>query len=182
GAANFSIDAARAAFFPSINLTGQGGYQSAALALLLTPQSAFYQLAANLTQPILDGFRLEGQLELAKGRQLELLQIYRKAVVQAFADVENALIAVADTAERERLQREVVMASRRAFEIAETRLREGTVDLITVLNTQQTLFQAEDTLALARFARLQAVLSLFQALGGSWLPPPPAEDSAITTQ
>ena len=50
---------------------------------------------------------------------------------------------------------------------------ECTVDLITVLNTQQTLFQAEDTLALARLARMQAVLSLFQALGGSWLPPPP---------
>ena len=73
------------------------------------------------------------------------------------------------------------MSSRRAFEIAETRLREGTVDLVIVLQTQQTLFQAEDTLALVRQARLQAVLSLYQALGGSWMPPP-TEDIAITTQ
>ena len=78
------------------------------------------------------------------------------------------------TARRERLQREVVRSSRRAFEISETRLREGTVDLVTVLNTQQTLFQAEDNLAQARLARLQAVVSLFQALGGGWpLPPKP---------
>ena len=62
--------------------------------------------------------------------------------------------------------------TRRAFEIYETRLREGTVDLVTVLQTQQTLFQAEDALAQVRLARLQAVISLFQALGGGWLPKP----------
>jgi outer membrane protein TolC len=65
----------------------------------------------------------------------------------------------------------VVASSRRAFEISETRLREGAVDLVTVLNTQQTLFQAEDTLAQARLARLQAVVGLFQALGGGWQMP-----------
>ena len=105
---------------------------------------------------------------------------YRKSIISAFGDVEQALIAIADNTERERLQRDVVMSSRSAFQIAEQRLREGTVDLVTVLQTQQTLFQAEDTLALVRFARVQAVLSLFQALGGSWLPP--SEASAITTQ
>jgi outer membrane protein TolC len=140
------------------------------LKLLFTPQSAFYQLAANLAQPLLDGFRLEGQLELAKGRQLELLKIYCQTILVSFGDVEIALIAIADSTQRERLQRQVVVSSRQAFNIAETRLREGTVDLVTVLQTQQTLFQAEDNLVLARLARLQAVLSLFQALGGSWLP------------
>ena len=63
-------------------------------------------------------------------------------------------------------------SSRRAFDISEQRLREGTVDLVTVLQTQQTLFQAEDTLAQARLARLQAIVSLYQALGGGWLPQP----------
>ena len=65
----------------------------------------------------------------------------------------------------------MVNSSRQAFNIAETRLREGTVDLVTVLQTQQTLFTADELLVQARLARLQAVLSLFQALGGSWLPP-----------
>ena len=72
------------------------------------------------------------------------------------------------TAELEQLQQKVVASSRRAFEISETRLREGAIDLVTLLNTQQTLFQAQDTLAQARLARLQAVVSLFQALGGGW--------------
>jgi outer membrane protein, multidrug efflux system len=167
-----SVEAARAAFYPSITLTGQYGIMSAALKNLFTPQAIFYQIAANLTQPIFDGWLLEGQLELAKGKQDELLNLYRKAIVSGFADVENALIAVADTTETERLQRQVVESSQRAFDIGETRLREGTVDLVALLIIQQALFTAQDNLINARFARLQAVLTLFQALGGSWLPPP----------
>jgi multidrug efflux system outer membrane protein len=174
-----NVEFARAAFFPSITLTGQGGYQSSVLKLLFTPQSALYQVATNLTQPIFDGFRLEGQLEFAKGQQLAALETYRKTVLSAFGDVERALIAVADTAEQERLQRLAVASARQAFQIAETRLREGTVDLITVLQTQQTLFVADDNLAIVRFARIQAVLSLFQALGGSWLPPGVSADPIV---
>jgi multidrug efflux system outer membrane protein len=170
--ANASVVSARAAFFPSIQLTGQGGFQSAALQTLFSPQAAFYNVAAGLTQPIFDGFRLQGQLDFQRGRQEELLQIYRKTVVSAFADVERALIAIQLTAERERLQRDAVTASRRAFELSETRLREGAVDLVTVLNAQQTLFQNLDALAQTRLARFQAVVSLFQALGGGWAPAP----------
>jgi outer membrane protein TolC len=167
------VESARAAFFPNIALTGQGGYQSNTLKLLFKPEAAFYNVAAGLTQPIFDGGRLLGDLDFQRGRQEELLQLYRKAVVSAFADVENALVAVQQSARRERLQRDVVSSSRRAFEISETRLREGTIDLVTSLNAQQTLFQAEDSLAQARLAHFQAIVSLYQALGGSWLAPPP---------
>ena len=167
-AGNANVEAARAAFFPSIQLTGEGGYQSAALKMLFNPASAFYQIAASLTQPIFDGFRLQGLFDQQKGRQQELLQLYRLSVVSGFADVDRALIAVQETTRREELQRQALASARRAFEISETRLREGTIDLITVLNTQQTFFQAEDLLAQARLLRLQAVVSLFQALGGGW--------------
>jgi len=170
-AANANVESARAAFFPSIQLTGAGGYQSAALKALFRPESTFFSLAAGLMQPLLDGALLQGQFDLQKGKQEELLQLYRKAVVNGFADVERALIAVRQTALRVRLQRDVVSSTRRAFEIAETRLREGTVDLITVLNTQQALFQAQDVLAQVRLDRLQAVVGLFQALGGGWQKP-----------
>jgi outer membrane protein TolC len=91
-------------------------------------------------------------------------------VLSAFSDVEQALIAVEQQTTRERLQAEVVRAAREAFTLSEQRLREGTVDLVTVLNTEQTLFQAQDTLAQVRFARFQAIVSLFQALGGGWPP------------
>jgi NodT family efflux transporter outer membrane factor (OMF) lipoprotein len=174
------VRAARAAFLPSIQITGEDGWQSAIFKSLINPQAAFFSVAAGLTQPIFDGGNLLGNLEQQKGKQEELLMAYRKAVISGFSDVDQALIAVKQQAEFERLQKQVVEASRRAFQIAETRLREGTVDLVTVLQTQQTLFQAVDSLALARLARMQAIVGLYQALGGGW-PPTDAEVAAATS-
>jgi len=93
-------------------------------------------------------------------------------------DVETALEAVRQTALREQLQRAVVKSSREAFDISEQRLREGTIDLITVLQTQQTLYQAEELLVQARLARMQAIVSLYQALGGGWLAKPPQVEAS----
>ena len=168
--ATANVGNARAQFFPSIQLTGQGGYQSSALSSLFQPHAAFFSMVGSLTQPIFDGGRILGNFELTKARQDELLQTYRKTVVQAFADVDNALMSIRQTTERLRLQRQVVAASRRAFELSEQQLRAGTADIVTVLNTQTTLFQAEDLLWQAQLARLLAIVSLYQALGGGWEP------------
>jgi outer membrane protein, multidrug efflux system len=167
---NFSVEAARAAFFPQIQLTAQAGVQSAALASLFGPGAWFYMLSSGLTQPIFDGFLLESQLKQAKGVQLQNLQAYRKAVLSAFSDVEKALVALSQTILQERLQAEAVASSRKAFEVSETQLRDGTVNLITVLQTQQTLLTNENTLAQVRLNKLLAASSLFQALGGGWNP------------
>ena len=142
------------------------------LRLLLRPESAIYSMVAGIAQPIFHGGQLLGNLDLQKGKQDELLQNYRKAVISAFADVENALDNVRQTNQLVSLQSEVVKSSRQAYDISEERLREGTIDLVTVLQTQQTLFQAEDALTQAQLTRLQAVVSLYQALGGGWLPKP----------
>ena len=168
--ATANVGNARAQFFPSIQLTGQGGYQSSALSSLFQPHAAFFSMVGSLTQPIFDGGRILGNFEFTKARQDELLQTYRKTVVQAFADVDNALMSIRQTTERLRLQRQVVAASRRAFELSEQQLRAGTADIVTVLNTQTTLFQAEDLLWQAQLARLLAIVSLYQALGGGWEP------------
>jgi outer membrane protein, multidrug efflux system len=167
---NFSVEAARAAFFPQIQLTGSTGFQSIALASLFTPGAWFYTMTASLTQPIFDGFLLESQLKQAKGVQLQNLQSYRRTVLAAFSDVERALIALQKFTEQERLQNEVVAASRKAFDVAETQLRGGTVNLITVLQTEQTLFTAENNLVTVRLNKLLAASNLFQALGGGWTP------------
>ena len=167
---NFSVESARAAFFPQIQLTASTGVQSAALAALFGPGAWYYTLAAGLTQPIFDGFLLESQLKQAKGVQLQYLQAYRKAVLSAFADVEKALVALSQATLQERLQIEAVTNSRKAFDVSETQLRAGTVNLITVLQTQQTLLIAENTLAQVRLTKLLAASSLFQALGGGWTP------------
>jgi NodT family efflux transporter outer membrane factor (OMF) lipoprotein len=169
-ASNFSVEAARAAFFPQIQLTGTTGLQSTALASLFTPGAWFYTLTASLTQPIFDGFLLESQLKQAKGVQLQDLQTYRKAVISAFSDVEKALIALHNFTLQERLQQDAVVASRKAFEVAETQLRGGTVNLVTVLQAEQTLFTAENNLVTVRLNKLLAASSLFQGLGGGWTP------------
>ncbi|HEY4142460.1 MAG TPA: efflux transporter outer membrane subunit [Pseudolabrys sp.] len=171
-AANANVENARAQFLPSISITGEGGYSSVVLKTLLRPESALYSVGAGLTQPIFDGLRLQGNLDLTKGRQDELLQNYRKSVISGFVDVENGLDGIRQSALRERLQREVVTSSQRAFDISEQRLNQGTIDLVTVLQTQQTLFQAQDNLVQARLAHAQAIVSLYQALGGGWFPKP----------
>ncbi|MBK3663427.1 efflux transporter outer membrane subunit [Bradyrhizobium diazoefficiens] len=168
--ATANIGNARAQFFPTIQLTGNGGYQSSALVSLFQPHAAFFQLVGSATQPIFDGGKILGNFEYAKARQDELLQTYRKTIVQAFTDVDNALFSIKQTTIKLQLQRDVVNASRRAFDLAEQQLRAGTADIVTVLNTQLTLFQAEDTLAQAQLARLLAIVSLYQALGGGWEP------------
>ena len=170
--ANANVANARAQMLPSITLTGEGGYQSSVLKILLRPESTFFNLAAGLTQPIFDGLRLQGNLDLQKGKQDELLQNYRKAVISGFVDVENALEGIRQTTLRVRLQQNVVTSSQRAFDIGEQRLREGTVDLVTVLQIQQTLYSAQLLQVQANLAQAQAIVSLYQALGGGWLPRP----------
>lgn len=167
---NHNVEAARAAFFPSISLTNQAGYQSLSLITLFSAPAIFFSIGATGTQPLFDGGTRLGALELARGEQVSAMQTYRKSVVSAFSDVENALVSLQQQTTRERLEIDVVKSSREAFNISKSRLREGTLDLVTLLNTQQTLFQAQDTLAQIRLARLLGAVSLFQALGGGWPP------------
>jgi multidrug efflux system outer membrane protein len=170
-AANFDIKAARAAFFPAIQITGQTGYQAAALTTLFGPGGFFVGAAAGLTQPLFDGGLLRGQLELSKGRYEELLADYRKSVVQAFTDVEDGLTAWRFTTEQEALQRQAVATAQRAANIARAQMVAGTVDVTTVLQSELTLLTAEDTLVQVRLTRFQALLNLYKALGGGWIEP-----------
>ena len=177
-AQNFSITVARAAFFPSIQLTASAGYQASALNRLVTPGGALAALTEGLTLPMFDGGTLRGQLDVAKGRYDELLADYRKAVVQAFTDVDTALTAWRYASEQERLQRIAVEAASRAAAIARAQLDAGTVDITTVLTAETTLFNDQDTLVQVRLARAQALLNLYKALGGGWTAP----DRPVTDQ
>lgn len=166
----FSVLASRAAFFPSITLTGQHGVQSALLRNLIRPEAIGWQMGMSLTQPIFDGFNLQGQYEQQKGRYAELAVIYRKRILTALSDTENAIIAVRETERALRLRIVAAVAAQKALTAAERRLEEGTIDIITLSTTQTTLFQAQDQVALSRLAYFQAATSLYQALGGGWSP------------
>jgi outer membrane protein, multidrug efflux system len=89
-------------------------------------------------------------------------------VVSAFSNVEDALASVQRTAEQQAAQEVTVAEARRSYEIAQARYRVGLTDLLTVLNTDNALFPAEDTPVQVRLAHLQALVSLFNALGGGW--------------
>ena len=163
-----SLVAARAAFFPTITLTAQGGFESLALRTLFSPASTFYSAAASLAQPIFDGGLLQGQFDQVKGRQDELLADYKKAVVTAFADVDRALTALRHLAQQEELTRESLVASRKAYELSEDQLKNGVLDVVTLLQTEQTLFTTQDTLTQVRLSRLTEAVALYQALGGAY--------------
>jgi outer membrane protein TolC len=167
-ASGFDVTTARTAFYPSVNLTGSTGFQAAALNALLGPGGFIASLAAGLTAPLFDGGALRGALEQARGRQAELLADYRKAVVQAFSDVDNALTAWRYGSEQERLQLIAVGTARQAAMIARQQMLAGTSDVTAVLTAEAALFTAEDTLAQVRLARVQALLNLYKALGGGW--------------
>ena len=167
-AENANIRSARAAFFPDVSLTASGGLTSAALTAITGPGTLIAQLSAALTQTIFDNGLREGELEQAKGRYAELVATYRKAVLQAFTDVEQALAALRYTTEQEALERAAVAVAQRSADIAQAQLQAGTIDIITSLNTQQTLFSDLDLAAQIRLSRFQALLNLYKALGGSF--------------
>ncbi|MDE1145835.1 MAG: efflux transporter outer membrane subunit [Azospirillaceae bacterium] len=167
-AANANITVARAAFFPSIDLTASGGYASGALSKLFDPASGLFTLAAGLTQPIFEGGALEGQYANAQAKYDELVATYRKSVRSAFANVEDALTAVRETTEQLARQEQATATARHAYELAQAQMAAGTITILTVLNTETALFTANDALVQARFARLQALVGLYNALGGGW--------------
>lgn len=167
-AANANVAAARAALLPGISLTGSAGFASTTLINFLNAPTALLSLGASLLQPIFDGGRLRGQVDVAASRERELVENSRKSILAALADVEGSLAAGGRTADQETQQALVVEQARIALRLAEIRYREGVDDLLTVLDAQRTLFQAEDQLAQVRLVRLQASTSLYKALGGGW--------------
>ena len=172
-AQNGNIRVARAAFFPDVELTASGGVESLALTTLLQPGSLLFNAAASVTQTIFDNGLRQGNLDLAKGRFAELVADYRQAVLQAFQDVETYLVAVRYTAQQEALDRQAVALAQRAADIARAQLAAGTVDITTVLNTETTLFNDENTFVQTRLAHFQALINLYKALGGGWTQPVP---------
>lgn len=156
-----NVDAARAAFFPQISLSGSVG-------AFFNPTSMVWSIGASLLQAVFDAGKLSAESDLEKARQTELLADYRKAVFSAFSDVESAMGQVTSLAEQERLVNEQEVNAAEAYRIAELQYREGVTDLLNVLQTQQTLFSAQDQLVQIRLARLQASVGLYRALGGGW--------------
>ena len=173
-AANADLLAARAALFPSLSLTASGGVQNPALnaaVISLSGAGPTLNLGASLTQTIFDHGRLQAVRAEAQAKDDELLAAYKAAIMAALGDVENALSSVGRLQEARALQEENLSQSERAFDGATLRYRAGSGDFLTVLEAQRTLYAARDQFTQYRFARFQACVALYKALGGGWQAP-----------
>jgi outer membrane protein, multidrug efflux system len=170
--AHANLDAARAAFLPQFALSGGDGFASAAIGALLHGPSVVWDYGGSLLQTVFDGGKLLGQKQLAQATQQELIASYQQAVLDAYADVETALGQVKNSSQAEAHLAHEIDAAREAFEISQLQYRQGTTDLLTVLQSQQTLFSAEDQLVQISLAHMQSVVHLYEALGGGWVEPP----------
>jgi outer membrane protein, multidrug efflux system len=176
--ASANLASARVALLPSISLTAQGGYESTMLKTLITPQAVFYNVAANAMQPIFDAPHLFGQIKFQRAVERELLEKYRNTIVSALSDVVRALVAIRESAREEALIRQSLAIARHGYSLSENQLSGGAIDLTTMLNIQRTLFEAQNTLAQVRLVRFDAIVSLYLALGGGWVPEPlPASEA-----
>ena len=131
-------------------------------------RSPFYNLAAGLAAPIFNNGRLSAERDKASARQQELLYTYRASIISGFADVEKALNNAIGLDRQRQWQDEELKQAQQAFDIAQHRYEAGAEVLLTVLETQRTLYQAQDLHVQLRRARLQASIALYKALGGGW--------------
>jgi len=160
-AANADIGVARAAFFPSLTL----GTDTSIAAGFGNPAAAATSLAANLLAPIFTGGRLTGNLENVTARQKELATQYQKTVLTAFQEVEDALAALQSNNEQAVLSLESVRESQNAYDIAKARFDAGAIDYLNLLETQRSLYQAQDNQVSVGQGQREAFVDLRKALG-----------------
>jgi multidrug efflux system outer membrane protein len=167
-AARANIGAARAAFFPSISLTGRAGLASGSLSGLFDKGSFFYSAGPSIDLPIFDWRRREGQLDLAKAREVESVAAYEKAIQTAFREVADGLAGREFVARQVAVLERAVRAQEDTARIARLRYREGVTDYLQVLDAERNLFDARRQLLTTRRAYLQNQANLFVALGGGF--------------
>ncbi|MHB2247184.1 efflux transporter outer membrane subunit [Pseudomonas fitomaticsae] len=165
-AAEADVKVARAAMLPSVTLSAQLGSGANQFDDII--RSPFYNLTAGLIAPVFNNGRLSAERDKARARQEELLETYRAAIINGFADVEKALNGIRGLDAQRQWQSEELNQAQTAFDIAQSRYEAGAEDLLTVLETQRTLYAAQDLNVQLRLSRLQASIALYKALGGGW--------------
>jgi outer membrane protein, multidrug efflux system len=167
-AANAQIGVAKAAYYPSLNLFGQGGWQSADITKLANVSSIFWALGANVAEPIFTGGARRTQVEFAKAGFDANVANYRQTVLGAFQEVQDSLTGLSVLNEARDSQLQTVAAARRALDISTSRYSGGLVNYLDVVTAQQNLLADEQQLASIQGQRLVTSVLLVKALGGGW--------------
>jgi multidrug efflux system outer membrane protein len=165
--ANANIGAARAAFFPTISLTGFAGFASTALAGLFTGGLA-WSFSPQLSVPLFTAGRNRANLDLSKVRKQIEVARYEQAIQIAFREVADALVARAALDQQLEAQTARAAAEQKRFDISEMRYRAGIDNYLTVLTAQQDLYFTQQALIEVRLQRLTNLAQLYTALGGGW--------------
>ncbi|AMH01442.1 multidrug transporter [Serratia liquefaciens] len=167
-AANANIGAARAAFFPTLSLTGFGGTASAGLDGLFSAGSGAWSFVPQLSLPIFSGGSLRAGLDLAEVQKRIEVARYEQAIQQGFRETADALAGRDTLDEQIRAQTQLVAANQRAYSLSQQRFQQGVDNYLTVLDSQRSLYAAQQVLVDTRLARLTNLVDLYRALGGGW--------------
>ncbi len=167
-AANARVGEAKAAFFPSINLTGTGGYQTSDLLGIATRTGGAYGMSGVVDLPIFTAGRLSGNYKTAKAQHEELLISYQKAINGAFHDVSNALVGYQKTKEYTVSVNQLAATLRDQTMLANARYEGGVSSYLEVLDTERQRLTAEQQLAQGQRDVLTSLVQLYKALGGGW--------------
>jgi outer membrane protein, multidrug efflux system len=167
-AANANIGAARAAFFPTITLTGNAGMASTTLQSLFAPGSHAWGFSPQIVWPIFDMGTAYNELQAVKAAQRIEVADYRNAVLNAFKEVADAL-ATRITVQSQLVDGEaLVKADQQSYDLTKAGFQSGVNSALDLLVTQQTLDSAQQSLIQAQYSRLMSLVNLYQALGGGW--------------
>ena len=157
---------ARSAFYPSIVLSGSAGWTNSAGGAIVNPAKFLASAVGSLTQPLFAQGKLTGQLKIAKAQQEEAALGFRQTLLNAGAEVNEALVQYQTAREKSRLYEQEVKALQKAYQSTSLLMIYGTTTYLEVLTARQSLFSAQLTQVANRFTEIQGVINLYQALGG----------------
>ena len=167
-AANARIGEARAYFFPTIAITGSGGFRTSEFDQWFKWASRGLSIGPSISLPIFEGYTNVARLEVAESRYHQMLEQYHQTILNAFREVADLLVALQARGEQLTSQHQEVQAAQEARELTDIRYRKGLVTYLDVLDAERTVLQAELTLVQTERARLTDMVALFKAVGGGW--------------
>jgi len=166
--ANAQVGVAQAAYYPSLPLFGQGGWQAADIAKLANASSAFWAVGANVAQEIFTGGARRAQLQFVRAGYDADVASYRQTVLGAFQEVQDEITGLSVLIQAQQTQQEAVDSARRTLDISTSRYSGGLVSYLDVVTAQRDLLADEQQLAIIEGQRLVSSVLLVKALGGGW--------------
>jgi NodT family efflux transporter outer membrane factor (OMF) lipoprotein len=164
------IGVATADFYPRLAILGTFAFSALDAAKLFTGKASNFSFGPTLTWNIFDGGRIRSNVHVQEGLSEELLSGYEQTVLRAYEDVENSMVSYVQEQERRDALDRSVTASRQAVELVKTLYRTGLTNFQNVLDTERSLFLAEDDLAASEGLVTQNLIRVYRALGGGWTP------------